>query len=72
LYDLPIDTVLLISIIIPLAIWNYFWKIIGLRFSARNREKVWSVVFVFINLVGILGLYYLYTRKCSPFKPKQV
>jgi len=67
---IPFLSPFLIMIIIPLAIWSYFWKIIGLWFSARNNEKAWFIVFFFINLVGILEIYYLRSRKCWPFKPK--
>jgi hypothetical protein len=62
---------LLYAIVIPLAIWSSFWKIIGLWFSARNGEKAWFIVFVIINLAGILEIYYLHNRRCWPFKPKQ-
>ncbi|MGA2239296.1 MAG: DUF5652 family protein [Candidatus Bathyarchaeia archaeon] len=54
-----------------LSIWVGFWKVIGLWFSARNSEKAWFIIFVFINLAGVLELYYLHSRKCWPFKPKQ-
>ncbi len=63
-----LGTILLL--LIPLAIWSAFWKIIGLWFSARNNEKGWFIVFAIINLAGILEIYYLYTRKCWPFKKK--
>ncbi|WP_455277041.1 DUF5652 family protein [[Eubacterium] cellulosolvens] len=59
-----------ILILIPLMIWSYFWKILGLWFSARNNEKIWFIIFIFVNLVGILEIYYLYSRKCWTFKPK--
>jgi hypothetical protein len=71
LYSLPMNTVLLIGVITPLVVWSSFWKIIGLWFSARKSEKIWFIVFIFINLVGILEIYYLYSRKCWPFKSAQ-
>lgn len=58
----------LLLLLIPLAIWEGFWKAVGLWFSAKNNEKGWFVIFVFINLAGLLELYYLYSRKCWPFK----
>jgi hypothetical protein len=64
----PQNIWLLIVILIPLAIWGYVWKFIGLWFSSKNGEKAWFIVFAFINLAGILELYYLYSRKCWPFK----
>jgi len=64
----PFDISLLLLVFVPLALWSYFWKTLGLWFSAKNDEKGWFVVFVFVNLVGILELYYLRSRKCWPFK----
>lgn len=58
----------LLLLLIPLGIWGGFWKVVGLWFSAKNNEKGWFVIFVFINLAGLLELYYLYSRKCWPFK----
>jgi hypothetical protein len=67
----PFNPILIIALIIPIAIWSYFWKILGLWFSARNNEKTWFIIFVFLNLVGILEIYYLHSRKCWLFKPKK-
>lgn len=64
----PFSISLLLLLLVPMAIWSYFWKIVGLWFSAKNDEKGWFVVFVFVNLVGILELYYLHSRKFWPFK----
>jgi len=68
---LPQNLSLLVAILIPLAIWASFWKLIGLWFSAKNGEKPWFIVFAFVNLAGILELYYLYSRKCWPFRQQQ-
>ncbi|MFH0849029.1 MAG: DUF5652 family protein [archaeon] len=57
--------------IIPLAIWGYFWKILGLWFSARKGERGWFILFILVNLAGILEIYYLRSRKCWPFKQPQ-
>jgi methionyl-tRNA synthetase len=58
-------TILWLSI--PLVLWTLFWKIPALWFSARNGEKAWFVALFFINLVGILEIVYLRSRKCWPF-----
>lgn len=58
----------MLLILIPLAIWSYFWKIVCLWFTAKNNEKEWFVVFALVSLAGILELYYLRSRKCWPFK----
>jgi hypothetical protein len=67
----PLDISLLLIALIPVAIWSYFWKALGLWFSARDGERAWFIVFIFVNLAGILELYYLHSRKCWPFKAKQ-
>jgi hypothetical protein len=67
----PQSLLSLIAILIPLAIWASFWKLIGLWFSAKNGEKVWFIIFTFINLAGVLEIDYLHSRKCWPFRPKQ-
>jgi hypothetical protein len=66
----PCSESLLLFVLVPIALWSYFWKVIALWFSAKNNEKTWFVVFVFVNLVGVLELYYLHSRKCWPFKPQ--
>ncbi|MEM2840759.1 MAG: DUF5652 family protein [Candidatus Bathyarchaeia archaeon] len=55
-------------LLVSLAIWSFFWKIPGLWFTARRGEKVWFIVIFFVNLAGILEIYYLHSRKCWPFK----
>lgn len=71
LFDvLPNNLAFLVLALIPVVIWSYFWKIIGLWFSAKNAEKAWFVVFVFVNLAGFLEIYYLHSRKCWPFRAK--
>ncbi len=76
MHVLPLDIAyplesLMILLAVPLVIWSIFWKIVGLWFAARKDEKRWFIVFVFINLAGILELYYLNSRKCWPFKHEQ-
>ena len=68
---LPMWNLLLILALIPVGIWSVSWKALGFWFSAKNSEKVWFTVFLFVDLAGILELYYLHLRKCWPFKPKQ-
>jgi hypothetical protein len=70
MFPFPLYFAYVLWLIIPIAIWSTFWKILGLWFSARNGEKTWFIVFVFINLLGILEIYYLHSRRCWPFKRK--
>jgi hypothetical protein len=45
-------------------IWSIPWKGIALWNSARNRQKIWFIVFLIVNTIGILEiLYLLFWRK---------
>lgn len=47
-------------VIVILAIWSLIWKGLALWKSARLGNKVWFVVFLIVNTVGILEILYLY------------
>jgi methionyl-tRNA synthetase len=49
----------LLFIIIPLAIWSLFWKALALWHAARRGSRVWFVVLLLVNTVGILEITYL-------------
>jgi hypothetical protein len=54
---------LLPALIVPLAIWSLAWKGMALWVAARRGHTVWFIVFLVINLVGILEIFYLLTTK---------
>ena len=41
-------------------IWSIIWKGLALWKSAREGSKVWFVVLLIVNTVGILEILYLY------------
>ncbi len=46
------------------AVWSLIWKGFALWYSARNHQKVWFVVMIIFNTLGILEiLYLLFFRK---------
>ncbi|MGC9599639.1 MAG: DUF5652 family protein [Minisyncoccia bacterium] len=47
-------------ILILLIIWSLIWKGLALWKSAREGSKVWFVVFLVVNTIGILEILYLY------------
>lgn len=49
-------------LILVLVVWTMFWKALGLWHAARKGDKVWFVIFLLINTIGILELIYLYDR----------
>lgn len=49
----------LFLVFILLMIWSIVWKGIALYRSARNEHKVWFVILLVANTVGILEIIYL-------------
>jgi hypothetical protein len=43
-----------------LVIWSLIWKGIALWKSAQNRDKVWFVIMLIVNTVGILEIIYIF------------
>ena len=48
------------TFLIFLFIWSIPWKGFALWKSARRGEKVWFVVFLLVNTIGILEILYLF------------
>ena len=51
---------LIISIVIVLMVWSLVWKGFALWKAAKKGDKVWFVVFLIINTLGILDILYIY------------
>jgi hypothetical protein len=41
-------------------IWSLVWKALAMWKAARKGDKVWFVVFLIINTLGILDILYIY------------
>ncbi len=41
-------------------IWSLIWKGIALWISARKTHKIWFVVLLIINTVGVLEILYIF------------
>lgn len=41
-------------------IWSFIWKGIALWKAARNGDKIWYVVLLIVNTLGILEILYIY------------
>lgn len=59
--------------IIPLLIWTVVWKAIALWRAARNGHKIWFIVMLVINTVGILPIIYIvfFSKKKVVIKKKK-
>jgi len=45
---------------ILLVLWALVWKGYALWRAAKNNQKIWYVILLFVNLVGILEIIYLF------------
>ena len=43
-----------------LIVWEIFWKGLALWKAARRNDKVWYVILLIINSVGILEIVYIF------------
>lgn len=41
-------------------IWSVFWKGIALWIAAKENQKIWFIVLLVINTVGILEIIYVF------------
>lgn len=42
------------------ALWSIFWKGLALWKSAGEKDKVWFVVLLVVNTLGLLEILYLF------------
>ena len=47
-------------IIVPLVFWNAIWKGLALWKAATNKHLSWFVIFMFVNLFGLLEIAYIF------------
>ena len=47
------------GIISVVAIWTLIWKGLALWNAGRNNQKIWFVVLLVVNTIGILEILYL-------------
>jgi len=43
-----------------LVLWSIFWKGLALWHSARRKQPWWFVIFLFVNVAGLLEIIYLF------------
>lgn len=47
-------------LLVAIAIWSLAWKGVALWKAAKNSSKVWFVVMLIVNTVGILEIIYIF------------
>lgn len=58
--NLATNLVLLNVLLSLLLLWSLVWKGIALWKAARNSAKVWYIVLLLLNTVGILEILYIF------------
>jgi len=49
-----------IWLIVIILMWSAIWKGLALWKAAQNNDKVWFIILLFINTVGILEVLYVF------------
>jgi len=47
-------------LVLILAIWTIPWKGYALWLSVKRNQKIWFVVLLIVNTVGILEIFYIF------------
>lgn len=45
--------------LVPAVIWSVIWKGLGLWHSAKRSHKIWFVVILIFNSLGVIPIIYL-------------
>ncbi len=53
--------------LIVVLLWSLIWKGLALWRSAKRGDKIWFVVFLFVNSLGILEIVYLFFASGAKF-----
>lgn len=57
------------TLIFILGVWSLIWKGLALWRSAQKKEKVWFIVLLILNTLGLLEILYLFVfSKKEPSK----
>jgi hypothetical protein len=46
--------------ILILVIWSFVWKGIALWYAGGKKDKIWFIVLLLLNTVGILDMLYIF------------
>jgi len=58
-------------LLVSMIVWSLIWKAFALWKSARNGQKIWFVVLLITNTIGLLEILYL-TIWQKPQKKRKV
>jgi methionyl-tRNA synthetase len=52
-------------LLVLLLVWSLVWKGLALWKSARNGQRIWYVVLLLVNSIGLLEILYLTLWQCK-------
>ena len=52
--------IMLLIVFLPLIIWETIWKAFGLWHSARDNNRIWFILILILNTLGILPIIYIF------------
>lgn len=58
-------------IILFVIIWTLPWKVLALWKSARRGQKIWFLIFIFLNTLAILEILYLFVFTREKKQPEE-
>lgn len=58
--QLGISIILLLVVLAIVSIWSLIWKGFALWKAARKTHKIWFIVLLIVNTIGILEILYIY------------
>ena len=58
--SLGVSTTTAIGILAVIGIWSLVWKGLALWKSARKTHKIWFIVLLIVNTIGILEILYIF------------
>lgn len=60
MYNLYNNSSYLNIVLLVLAIWTIPWKGYALWLAAKRGQKIWFIVMLILNTVGILEIFYIF------------
>ena len=60
LYDLSTGLGISTTLLVIVMIWTLIWKGIALWISARKTHKIWFIVLLIFNTIGVLEILYIF------------
>lgn len=58
--DHPVAFSLMLAVLV---VWSILWKGLALWKAARHHDRIWFVVLLLVNIVGLLEIFYLFAWK---------